>query len=140
MVSKARAASRRERVAVRKEVAKAGRVKKLARRRACERACRAKRALAKAAMVAKETTVDLGQKVEAIKEKEEAIKETGSMIGGRVFPVVIATPTVEEPRVGMVPPREDKVTAMTVGLVRGAILARAAAAMLSIHYLQMIAE
>jgi len=132
-VSKAKAVSRRERVVVRKEGAKDGRAKKPPMRRECKRACRAKRALAKA----KETTMDLGEE-EGIKEKEEENKEIG-MIGGRVFLVVIATPMVEELRVGMPSPREDKVTVMMAGLVRGAILARAVA-MLSTHYQQMIAE
>lgn len=106
-----RAASKMERAAVKKEVAKVGR-----------EACQAKRALAKA----KETTVDLGG-------KEKAIKETGSLIGGT------ATPKVENQRLGMVHPLEDKVIAMAAGLLRGTTLARAAAVLL-IPYLQMIAE
>lgn len=141
MVSKAKAVPRRAKVAVRKEVVKAGRVKTQAKTRACEQA---RKALAKGAQVAKETTVDLGQKEEeAIKEKEEAIKEEaikeiGSTIGGRIF-LVTEMPLGEEQRVGMTIPREDKVTTTMAGLTRGAILARAQA-MLSIRYQQMIVE
>lgn len=105
----------REKIVVRKEAAKVGRVKTQVTRRACEQECKATRAQAKAA-----PGLDLG-------EKEEEIKESGSMIGGRVFLAVTAAPTEEELKVGMVLLREDKATAMMVGLVRGATQARAAA-------------
>ena len=81
--------------------------------RATRRACNqvAKRVPAKA----NEMTVNLGGKV-------EAIKKIGRMIGGR----------------NAIPMLEDKATVTTAGLVKSATPAKVA--MLSIAYLQMIAE